>query len=113
MKVRLHSCGDVNPLVTAFIDWGVDMLNPLEVKAGMDPLALKAAYGDRLAFHGGLNAVLYERPEEMWDEMRRVIPAMREGGGFVIASDHSVPDSVSLAEFAEFVRLAKELGSYG
>jgi uroporphyrinogen decarboxylase len=112
MKVRLHSCGDVNPLVPAFIEWGVDTLNPLEVKAGMDPVALKAAYGDRLAFHGGLNAVLYERPEEMWDEMHRVIPAMREGGGYIIASDHSVPDSVSLADFGEFVRLAKELGSY-
>ncbi|MCD6302570.1 MAG: hypothetical protein J7M15_03475 [Anaerolineae bacterium] len=113
MKVRLHSCGNVNPLVPAFIELGVDMLNPLEVKAGMDPLALKATYGDCLAFHGGLNAVLYERPEEMWDEMRRVIPGMRKGGGYVIASDHSVPDSVSLAEFAEFVRLAKELGRYG
>jgi len=56
--------------------------------------------------------VLYERPEEMWDEMHRVIPAMREGGGYIIASDHSVPDSVSLGEFGEFVRLAKELGSY-
>jgi uroporphyrinogen decarboxylase len=99
-------------LVPEFIDAGVDMLNPLEVKAGMDPLALKAEYGDVLGFHGGLNAVLYETPELMWDEMRRVIPAMKAGGGYVIASDHSVPDNVTLEEFREFVRLAKELGRY-
>jgi hypothetical protein len=37
---------------------------------------------------------------------------MWEGGGAIVASDHSVPDSVSLAEFGEFVRLAKGLGSY-
>jgi len=41
-----------------------------------------------------------------------VIPEMKAGGGYAIASDHSVPDSVSLATFREFVRLARELGSY-
>lgn len=56
--------------------------------------------------------MLYETPQLLWAEMRRVIPAMKRGGGYVIASDHSVPDNVSLDEFREFVRLAKELGRY-
>jgi uroporphyrinogen decarboxylase len=88
------------------------MLNPLEVKAGMDPIALKNKYGDKLAFRGGLNAVLFERPDELWAEMRRVIPALKQNGGLVISSDHSVPESVSLKEFQQFVTLAKELGAY-
>jgi len=111
-KVRLHSCGDINPLIPELLDVGIDMLNPLEVKAGMDPVALKKKYGDRLAFHGGLNAVLYGEPEEMWKEMRRVIPVMKENGGYVASSDHSVPESVSLEQFRQFVELAKELGRY-
>lgn len=112
VKAKLHSCGDIRPLVPDLVEIGIDQLNPLEVKAGMDPLALKRQYGDRLAFHGGLNAVLYEHPERMWEEMRRVIPGMKAGGGYMIGSDHSVPESVSLEQFREFVRLAKELGSY-
>ena len=112
VHVALHSCGDVNPFIPDFVEAGIEMLNPLEVKAGMDPLALKARYGEELALHGGLNAVLYERPEELWGEMRRVIPDMKARGGYVISSDHSVPDSVSLDEFRHFVRLAKALGSY-
>jgi uroporphyrinogen decarboxylase len=112
VKVRLHSCGDIRPFVPELIEIGVDMLNPLEVKAGVDPLALKRQYGDRLGFHGGLNAVLYATPGKMWEEMRRVIPEMKKGGGYIASSDHSVPDSVSLEEFREFVRLAKELGKY-
>ncbi len=111
-KVRLHSCGYVEPLIPDIIDAGVDMLNPIEVKAGMDPVALKAKFGDRLAFHGGLNAVLYNEPGELWAEMRRVIPAMKQNGGYIISSDHSVPETVSFEQFGEFVRLAKELGSY-
>lgn len=112
-KVRLHSCGYVKPLIPDIIDAGVDMLNPIEVKAGMDPVALKAEFGDRLGFHGGLNAVLYGKPEELWEEMRRVIPIMKRNGGYLISSDHSVPETVSLEQFTEFVRLAKELGTYG
>jgi uroporphyrinogen decarboxylase len=112
VKVRLHSCGYVAPFIPDLIDAGIDVLNPLEVKAGMDPVALKRQYGDQLCLHGGLNAVLFERPEELWEQMRQVIPAMKENGGYWISSDHSVPESVSLETFREFVRLGKELGSY-
>jgi len=37
MKARLHSCGDIHTLVPDLIEIGIDMLNPIEVKAGMDP----------------------------------------------------------------------------
>ena len=111
-RVQLHSCGDVRPFIPDLIEIGVEMLNPLEVKAGMDPVALKAQYGDRLGFHGGLNAVLFYDMDAMFAEMERVIPVMKQGGGYIISSDHSVPDSVSLEQFREFVRKAKELGRY-
>jgi len=112
LKTYYHSCGDINPLVPELIDAGIDMLNPLEVKAGMDPLALKARYGNELAFHGGLNAMCYEHPQDMWAEMERLIPAMKENGGYVIGTDHSIPDNVSLDQYREFVARAKKLGSY-
>jgi uroporphyrinogen decarboxylase len=111
--VHLHSCGDIRPFVPELIEIGVDMLNPLEVKAGVDPVALKQQFGSRLAFHGGLNAVLYEKPEQLWVEMKKVIPEMKKDGGYIASTDHSVPDSVSLEKFQEFVKLARELGSYG
>ena len=37
LKVRLHSCGCVSPFIPDFVELGVDMLNPLEVKAGIQP----------------------------------------------------------------------------
>ena len=112
MKARLHSCGDIRTLVPNLIEVGVDMLNPIEVKAGMDPIELKRQYGDRLSFHGGLNVLLYDNPDDLWVEMRRLIPIMKQNGGYWISSDHSVPQTVSLDTFREFVRLAKELGTY-
>jgi uroporphyrinogen decarboxylase len=112
LKAKLHSCGDVNPFVPELVEMGLDALNPLEVKAGMDPIALKKQFGDRLVFHGGINAVLYNRPDEIRCEMERVIPSMKEQGGYIFASDHSVPSTVSLEDFRQIVDLAKRLGSY-
>jgi len=112
LKAILHSCGDVNPFVPEFVEMGLDGLNPLEVKAGMDPVGIKEAFGRRLVLHGGINAVLWDEPEAIEAEMRRVVPALKESGGYIFSSDHSVPSSVSLADFRRIIDLAKALGSY-
>jgi uroporphyrinogen decarboxylase len=112
VKVRLHSCGDVRPFVPELVEIGIDGLNPLEVKAGMDPIHLKHTYGDAMLFHGGINAVLWDDKEAIEAEMREVIPVLKERGGYIFSSDHSVPSSVSLDNFRYIVELAKELGSY-
>lgn len=111
-KVHLHSCGDVRSFIPDLIEIGIDMLNPLEVKAGMDPAWLKRMYGKQLTFHGGLNAALFWDMAKMEEHMRQVIPAMKQDGGYILSSDHSVPDSVSFEQFGRFVELAKALGRY-
>jgi uroporphyrinogen decarboxylase len=110
IKAHLHSCGDVNPFVPELVAMGLDALNPLEVKAGMDPLRLKREYGRDLVLHGGVNAVLWDQPEAIQAEMQRVIPILKQDGGYIFSSDHSVPSTVSLEDFRRIVELAKRLG---
>jgi uroporphyrinogen decarboxylase len=112
IKAHLHSCGDINPLVPELIDIGLDALNPLEVKAGMDTLELKKKYGDKLVLHGGINAVLWDKPDQIRAEIEQKLPGLKEKGGYIFSSDHSVPDSVGLEDFRGIVELAKKLGSY-
>ena len=112
MKAELHSCGDIRPFVPEFVEIGLDALNPLEVKAGMDTLELKEKYGNDLVLHGGINAVSWNHLETLEAEMRAKLPVLKENGGYICSSDHSVPSSVSLEDFRRFVELAKELGSY-
>ncbi|NLO75040.1 MAG: hypothetical protein GX100_13160 [candidate division WS1 bacterium] len=109
---ELHSCGNVMPLVPEFVEIGLDGLNPLEVKAGMDPIALKQEHGDRLLLHGGINALFYNDIEAVEAQMREMVPVLKQGGGYICGSDHSVPSSISLKDFGRVVELAKELGSY-
>lgn len=109
---HLHSCGDVNALIPDILDAGVDALNPLEVKAGMDPLALKERYGDRVVLHGGINAVLWSQKEKIVEEIRRVVPGLKKNGGYIFSSDHSIPNDVSLENFRQIVAEVKEQGKY-
>ena len=108
----LHSCGNINAFVPELVEIGLDALNPLEVKAGMDPLQMKRDYGDKLVLHGGLNAMYWDDIEKVEAEMHRLIPTLKANGGYILSSDHSVPDSVSFENFGRIIELAKRLGSY-
>lgn len=112
VKAYLHSCGCITPFVPELIDIGLDMLNPLEVKAGIDPVEMKKKYGDRLAFHGGINATLWADLDKMEAEMEKVVPAMKEKGGYVFGSDHSIPSNVGRRDLERILKKAIELGSY-
>ncbi|MBP3666902.1 MAG: hypothetical protein J6K29_07600 [Clostridia bacterium] len=112
MVVELHSCGFIQPLVPDLVEIGIDCLNPLEIKAGMDPVYLKKTFGNRLAFHGGINAQLWDKIDLVTTEMERIIPLLKEGGGYIFASDHSIPNSVSFENMKIISELAHKLGKY-
>ena len=109
---QLHSCGDVRTLVPDILETGVDALNPLEVKAGMDPVALKKQYGDHLVLRGGINAVNWSNTEAILDEINRKVPVLKENGGFIFSSDHSIPNSVSFENMKLIMEEIKRVGKY-
>lgn len=109
---HLHSCGNINALIPDILDAGVDALNPLEVKAGMNPVELKEKYGDRVVLHGGINAVLWSDRDKILEEIKRVVPIVKQGGGYIFSSDHSIPNDVSLENFRQIVAQVKESGRY-
>ena len=89
LKVMMHSCGCVAPLLDRLIEAGVDMLDPVQTTAvGMDPESLVSGYGDRLIFHGGIDTqhVLPSvTPAEAAAHAREVIVAFRDAGGYIFA----------------------------
>jgi uroporphyrinogen decarboxylase len=102
LPVVLHSCGLVEPLLDLIVDVGFDALNPMEVKAGNDPLRIAAKYGDRLAFLGGLDARVLETHDKalIHRETAALIEGMKNlGARFVFASDHSISSNVDYADY--------------
>ena len=108
----LHSCGDVRPFIPDLVDMGLDMLNPLEVKAGVDPVAVKEEFGDRLMLHGGFNALDWDDIGKMEANVRENLPRLMKAGGYIFATDHTTPSNVSLEDFRHIVNVVKDVGSY-
>lgn len=92
----LHSCGDIMKLLPDIADTGIDSLNPIEVKAGMDREKLKKEYGDKLVLHGGVNAALWSDKEKMLAETETALGILAKDGGYIFSSDHSIPNNASL-----------------
>jgi uroporphyrinogen decarboxylase len=92
---------DMNAVVAAFLDAGINCMHPMEPAANMDIVAIRERYGTRLAFYGGLDKhVLRKSKQEIVAELERRIPPMIASGGCVLALDHRIPNGTPLAVIA-------------
>lgn len=114
LPVTMHSCGMVEKLLPGMLEAGIDCLQVIEVKAGMDLLKLYRQYGDRLSFFGGMDIrELYTNDLSRVDrELESKIPTVMQNYGYILHSDHSIPFTVDLATYQHFKDYGLELGTY-
>jgi uroporphyrinogen decarboxylase len=88
-----HSCGSIIPVIDDLIEMGLDILDPIQPKArDMSPENLKALFGGRLSFHGGIDEQeLLPRgtPEQVRAETERIIGVFGADGGYIVCSAHA------------------------
>ena len=116
-KVLFHTDGDVFPLIDDFIEMGVDILNPIQTSAGrMSELGeLKKRFGKNIVFCGGIDThrvLPYGTPEQVRQEVRRVIEALGPGGGYMLASVHTIMNDVPPENVLAMVDAVEEYGRY-
>lgn len=114
-KFLLHSCGSVRAFIPDFIEAGFDILNPVQPLArDMAPAALKAEFGDEIAFLGGVDVQQTMRGpvEGVRAEVRQRIQELGPGGGYVLAPSHNFGDDVPLENILAFFEAAREFGAY-
>ena len=114
LKVLLHSCGCVKDLIPYFIEAGIDCLQPLEVKAGMDLIELKEKYGEKISFMGGIDTRLYAKRDPIFieNEIKSKLEVAKKRGGYIYHCDHSIPYDVSLAQYKRVLELIRKYGQY-
>jgi len=114
LPVIVHSCGFVDALVPGLIEAGMDCLQAMEVKAGMDLVSLKARFGDRIAFMGGMDVrtMVANDRKAIQAELDRKLPAAMKGGGYCLFSDHSIPNQVQYDTYKFFLDRGREMGRY-
>ncbi len=113
VKVQLHCCGGVEPLLGDLIEAGLDAINPVQISArDMDPGHLKSGFGDRLCFWGGgcdTQKILPQgSPEEVYDHTRSMLAAWGNKGGFVFQQVHNIMADVPVKNILAMFRAVTE-----
>ena len=104
------SDGDMNAVIPAFLDAGVNCMHPMEPAANMDIVEIREQYGARLAFCGGIDKhVLRKSQSEIVAELEYKIPPMVATGGCVLALDHRIPNGTPLEHYRFYMQKAWEI----
>ena len=116
-KVFFHTDGDVFPLIEDFIEIGVDILNPIQTSAGSmaDLPGLKKRYGSEIVFCGAVDThqiLPHGTPEQVRQEVRRVIEILGPGGGYMVSSVHTIMNDVPPENIVAMVEAVEEFGNY-
>jgi uroporphyrinogen decarboxylase len=115
LPVVLHCDGFVEALIPSLIEAGINCLQPIEIKAGMDLLRIKKNYGEKIALIGGMDERVLETNDlgAVERELAAKLPGAMSGGGYVLQVDHSVSHLVEYKTYRHFVERGLELGRYG
>ncbi len=114
--VMWHTCGSVRDVVDDLREIGVTCLNPVQTTAArMEPAQLKADFGDRMAFWGGIDTMRVLNlgtPDDVHREVREKIRALAPGGGYILNPTHNVQPDVPVENLLAMIEAGLRYGAY-
>ncbi len=111
LYVQIDTDGFADPVIPLYAEAiGMDVMSPFEVAAGCDVVRTGREYPN-LVMTGGIDKrILAAGPEAIDRELERILPVMRQRGGYIPTCDHGVPEEVTLANYLHYRQRAVELG---
>jgi uroporphyrinogen-III decarboxylase len=110
LYLQIDTDGDAIPVIPIYQELGMDVMSPFEVASGCDVVAAGKEYPE-LAMFGGIDKRILAKSKEAIDrEVERILPVMRERGGFIPTCDHGVPEEVPYENYLHYRKRCIELG---
>jgi len=99
VKIQLHSCGGILPILDDLIEAGMDAMNPVQITSvGMNTSDLKKFFGDKLTLWGGgcdtRDILPNGSPEQVEIHVNQQLNILNPGGGFVFQQVHNIMANV-------------------
>jgi uroporphyrinogen decarboxylase len=118
VPVLLHCCGRFTDYLPDLAQTKIAAIHPLQRTAGMDLRWVKQHYGQRFCIIGNIDSsrtLPFGTPADVAAEVREAIDIAAPGGGYVLASDHSLHDGIPVENILELSRVGLEYGreAYG
>lgn len=115
--IKFHSCGDYSPIIPDMVELGVDLSGLMQPTGGnKDQVGIKKAYGDDLAFIGGLdvqNLLPRGSVEEVREGVLNVMKNLAVGGGYIFSPAHYILADVAIQNVWAMYEAVNDYGVYG
>ena len=100
--------GNINCVVDCWLDGGVNIMFPLEIRGGTDPYWMRERFGRRVLLAGGVDKTQLIAGKDAIDaEIERIRPLV-EQGGYVPHVDHRVPPDVTYENYLYYLKRKRE-----
>jgi uroporphyrinogen decarboxylase len=111
-RIMLHSCGAIRSYLPELIESGIDIIDPVQPLAvGMEPSGLKADFGERLVFHGGIDIqqlLPHGTPDDVARQTQQCASDFQaDRGGYILAPAHNVQADVPPENILAMIEAAK------
>jgi len=113
VPVLLHSCGHIHEYLDDLAQIPIAAIHPMQRTAGMDLADMKQRYGSRFCLIGNIDSsrtLPYGTPQAVEREVREAIETAAPGGGYILASDHSLHDGIPVENIIAMFRAGAAYG---
>lgn len=115
IPVLMHNDGQIWDVLDDLVETGINGFHPVEKSAGMDLKVVKEKYAGRICPVGNVNnktTMVSGTPEEVAAEVKECIDIAAPGGGYIIATDHSLHDDIPTENVYAFIEAVHKYGQY-
>ncbi|MBE3571845.1 MAG: hypothetical protein IMW95_02675 [Moorella humiferrea] len=109
VPVVLHSDGNIKKFMDWLVTLKINGLHPLQRSAQMNLAEAKKNWGEKLCLIGNVDAgqtLAHGTPEEIETEVKECVETAAPGGGYILASDHSLNMGIPVANALKFLEIA-------
>lgn len=100
--------GNINCAVECWLDGGVNIMFPLEIRGGTDPYWMREKFGKAVLLAGGVDKTQLIAGKDAIDaEIKRITPLVGQGG-FIPHVDHRVPPDVTYENYLYYLKRKRE-----
>ena len=115
VPVIMHNDGKLWEILDDLVDTGINAIHPVEKAAGMDLAKVKKRYKGKICPIGNVNnktTMVHGSAEDVRREATECLQEAALGGGYILATDHSLHDGISTENILAYIEVAKKNGIY-
>ena len=115
IPVAMHNDGRIWDVLDDLVNTGINAYHPIEKSAGMDLGTVKKRYKGKLCAIGNVNnktTMVTGTPEDVRRETLECLEIAAPGGGYILATDHSLHDDIPFENVYALIEVAKKYGKY-